>query len=436
MTNNIIEVNDIDKSFEINDSHQDNLKGIFTNPLSLFSARKKFDALSDVSFQVKRGEFIGILGKNGSGKSTLLKIIAGIYAPDKGEVKVHGRIVPFLELGVGFNSELTARENVYLNGTILGMTRKFITQKFQEIIEFAELQDFVDTPIKKFSSGMQVRLAFSIAIQAEADVYLLDEVLAVGDMGFQKKSLSKIKELIDRGSTVIYVSHDLGQVRKLCSRVILIKNGRKVMDGSPDNVIDEYIMSLMEGEDEERLKAATEARKLMDKSKMTITLDQIQDIIRHKNDTGDGRASILSVEIIDSSGKITRSLRVKEKFKIIMKSVIHEHIDNPIFVVSLNYDPYQPLFVLNTPRDEETIIKSFKGGEKIEVIFEAQNILAPGKYQLLVHIGDPELFGRGSGSFASFVRNIYEVEVYDPKNMLRKRIGLLDTEFSYLIKES
>jgi ABC-type polysaccharide/polyol phosphate transport system ATPase subunit len=376
------------------------------------------------------------LGKNGSGKSTLLKIIAGIYAPDKGEVKVHGRIVPFLELGVGFNSELTARENVYLNGTILGMTRKFITQKFQEIIEFAELQDFVDTPIKKFSSGMQVRLAFSIAIQAEADVYLLDEVLAVGDMGFQKKSLSKIKELIDRGSTVIYVSHDLGQVRKLCSRVILIKNGRKVMDGSPDNVIDEYIMSLMEGEDEERLKAATEARKLMDKSKMTITLDQIQDIIRHKNDTGDGRASILSVEIIDSSGKITRSLRVKEKFKIIMKSVIHEHIDNPIFVVSLNYDPYQPLFVLNTPRDEETIIKSFKGGEKIEVIFEAQNILAPGKYQLLVHIGDPELFGRGSGSFASFVRNIYEVEVYDPKNMLRKRIGLLDTEFSYLIKES
>lgn len=238
--NTVIKVKHVSKSFLIPHERISSLRdGVF----SVFRPKQyeKFDALKDVSFEVKRGEFLGIIGRNGSGKSTLLKILAGIYRPDSGSVEINGKISPFLELGVGFNGELTARENVFLNGTILGLSEKQIVEKFEKIIEFAELEKFVDTKVKNFSSGMYARLAFSVAIEADADIYLMDEVLAVGDANFQTKCFAKFEGLKKRGNTIILISHDLNTIQKYTDCVIFISNGEIEKEGDPKTTTQLYI---------------------------------------------------------------------------------------------------------------------------------------------------------------------------------------------------
>lgn len=226
----IIVVEHISKIFEIPHEKRDTLKSIFMNPFRKIT-KEKFHALEDVSFTVKEGEFIGIIGRNGSGKSTLLKMLAQIYDPTSGKIFIKGTLVPFLELGVGFNPELTGKENVFLNGTILGMSKKYLWSKYDEIVDFAEISDFMDLQVKNYSSGMLMRLAFSVAVQAKADIYLLDEILAVGDAGFQKKSLAKMEELLKSGATVVLVSHSIADIEKYCSRVIVLDHGKVVHNG-------------------------------------------------------------------------------------------------------------------------------------------------------------------------------------------------------------
>lgn len=198
-------------------------------------------ALKDISFDIKKGEFFGILGRNGSGKSTLLKILAEIYQPTKGSIETAGKLVPFIELGVGFNPELTGRENVYLNGALLGFSRKEIDARYDEIVEFAELEDFMDQKLKNYSSGMQVRLAFSVATRAEADILLVDEVLAVGDADFQRKCYDYFKSLKKTGKTVVFVTHDMGAVREYCDRAVLITEGIIAHEGDAEKVSNEYL---------------------------------------------------------------------------------------------------------------------------------------------------------------------------------------------------
>ena len=200
----------------------------------------EFYALKDISFTIKEGDAIAIIGKNGSGKSTLLKLICGIIKPYQGKVKTLGSIAPIIELGAGFNPNLTARENTFLNGAILGFNKTFIKEHFQEIIEFAELQEFVDVPIKNFSSGMRARLGFSIATIRKPDILIIDEVLAVGDKVFKNKCEERMQELIDKNTTLIYVSHDISSVKKLCSRAIWLDQGTVKMVGNVDEVCDAY----------------------------------------------------------------------------------------------------------------------------------------------------------------------------------------------------
>jgi ABC-2 type transport system ATP-binding protein len=200
----------------------------------------KLHALHDINFEVKRGEFFGVVGRNGSGKSTLLKIIGGIYQPTKGSVRVNGTLTPFIELGIGFNPELTGRENVYLNGAILGLTRKEITALYDEIVGFAELEKFMDQKLKNYSSGMQVRLAFSIAIQAHNDILLIDEVLAVGDANFQRKCFGVFKDIKKSGRTVIFVTHDMGAVQEFCDRALMIEDSKVLKIGKPREVALRY----------------------------------------------------------------------------------------------------------------------------------------------------------------------------------------------------
>ena len=200
-----------------------------------------FYALRDVTFSIGHGETYGVIGRNGSGKSTVLKLIAGVTAPSEGEVRVRGSVSPLIELGAGFHPDLTGRENIDLNAIILGMSRKEIRERFDEIVEFAELWDFIDTPVKRYSSGMYMRLGFSVAIHSNPEILLVDEVLAVGDASFQEKCLAKMDEFKQRGITIVFVSHSMELVRKFCERVLLLEGGRLVGDGTPEEMTERYL---------------------------------------------------------------------------------------------------------------------------------------------------------------------------------------------------
>jgi ABC-type polysaccharide/polyol phosphate transport system ATPase subunit len=210
--------------------------------LDVFKPGKQEDfyALKDINFDVKKGETLGIIGPNGSGKSTILKLIAGVTSPTSGKVEVKGKIAPLIELGAGFHPELTGRENVYLNGTILGLTRKEIDKKFADILAFSDLGEFIDTPIKHYSSGMYVRLGFSIAVHTNPDILLVDEILAVGDESFQKKSIDRLNYFKRQGKTIIFVSHNLNAVEGFCDRVIYLKNAKVIKDGLCKEVVSQY----------------------------------------------------------------------------------------------------------------------------------------------------------------------------------------------------
>lgn len=235
-----IAVKKVSKVFNLPHERHSSLKSLVINFYRRKKSIERQVALSNVSFEVKKGEFLGIIGRNGGGKSTLLKLLAGIYSPNQGEVAVHGKLTPFIELGVGFNQELSGRENVFLNGALLGFNRKEISAMYDDIVAFAELDRFMDQKLKNYSSGMQVRLAFSIAIRAKSDILLLDEVLAVGDAAFQQKCYNYFEELKREKRTVVFVSHDMSAVRRFCTRAIYIDRGKLVMQGDVNEVADLY----------------------------------------------------------------------------------------------------------------------------------------------------------------------------------------------------
>lgn len=236
-----LEVKHVSKSFRLPTEQVNGIKQAFVNWTKGIKGYKEQHVLKDISFKVEKGDFFGIVGRNGSGKSTLLKIISQIYTPEKGTVKVDGTLIPFIELGVGFNPELTGRENIYLNGALLGFSKDEISAMYDEIVEFAELEEFMDQKLKNYSSGMQVRLAFSIAIKAQGDILVLDEVLAVGDEAFQRKCddfFSKVKK--DKTKTVILVTHSMSSVRRYCNKAIMINQGEVASLGSIDEVVEAY----------------------------------------------------------------------------------------------------------------------------------------------------------------------------------------------------
>lgn len=218
----------------------DSLREVFIRIFHRPNHYHPFHALNNVSFSVKDGEVLGIVGRNGSGKSTTLKIIAGVYHPTSGKLTVNGRVAALIELGAGFHPDLTGRENIVINGLMLGLTRKQIREKEQGIVEFAELGEFIDSPVKQYSSGMYMRLAFSIAVEVDPDILLIDEILSVGDQPFQEKSIKRIEEFRNRGKTIIFVSHSAASVQKLCTRALLLQEGALIADGTPDHIIEMY----------------------------------------------------------------------------------------------------------------------------------------------------------------------------------------------------
>ncbi|MBQ2822322.1 MAG: ABC transporter ATP-binding protein [Thermoguttaceae bacterium] len=244
-----LELNHVWKKFhrgEFNDCLRDAIPAFFKSIAGFGPSRselsaKDFWALSDIDFKVEEGERLGIIGHNGAGKSTLLKVLSQIIAPNRGSMKVHGRLRALIEVGAGFHGDLTGRENIYLNGAILGMTRQEIDRNFDSIVDFSGVEAFLDTPVKRYSSGMAARLGFAVAAHLDPDILIVDEVLSVGDSQFQKKCLGKMKDVANTGRTVLFVSHNMAAVRQLCSRAILLKKGELIDDGTPDDVIGRYL---------------------------------------------------------------------------------------------------------------------------------------------------------------------------------------------------
>jgi ABC-type polysaccharide/polyol phosphate transport system ATPase subunit len=235
-----IEVHEVTKSFRLPHELRTTFKEHFVHPFRQITYEQN-DALRDVSFEIEEGEFFSVIGPNGSGKSTLLKILAGIYRADSGELHVHGKLSPFIELGAGFNPELTARDNVRINATLLGLSRRELNERYGEIVAFSELERFMDQKLKNFSSGMTARLAYAIAIQVPFDILLLDEVFAVGDQEFQEKCTRTFDKFRAEGKTIVFVSHDLQSISRLSDRVLYIDHGRVVAVGQPDDVISQYL---------------------------------------------------------------------------------------------------------------------------------------------------------------------------------------------------
>jgi ABC-2 type transport system ATP-binding protein len=240
VSNTVIKVDKVGMKFNLSEEKVDNLKEHVIKVLKRELRYQEFWALKDVSFELNKGERLGILGLNGAGKSTLLKVIAGVLKATEGSVSVKGKIVPLLELGAGFDSQYTGAENIYLYGAVLGYSKDFIKEKFDEIVEFAELGKFINVPIKNYSSGMKARLGFSIATVVKPEILILDEVLSVGDAKFRKKSEKKIKSMFDEGVTVLFVSHSLEQVKRLCDKAILLEHGRIIANGTVKEVSDVY----------------------------------------------------------------------------------------------------------------------------------------------------------------------------------------------------
>jgi ABC-type polysaccharide/polyol phosphate transport system ATPase subunit len=346
-------VDGVSKRFHLPHERRHTLKERALHPFSRPSA-DRLDALSDVSFAVREGEFFGVVGRNGSGKSTLLKCLAGIYRIDDGEIYVNGKVSPFIELGVGFHPELAARDNVVLNGIMLGLTPREAYARYERVIEFAELEEFVELKLKNYSSGMHVRLAFSVMVQVDADVLLIDEILAVGDAAFQQKCFDAFYRMRREGKTVIFVTHDMGAVARFCDRAMLLDRGEIKNIGEADRVADDYLRLNFERWVEGPDKAG--ARRL-----------------------GAGGARVLEAWMEDEHGLRQSSFPQGSTCTFKAVARFEETMDDPSFEVAFVNAQQQNVFIAKTPTEGTG---RFEQGETVTFTVSFENALAPGSYAL------------------------------------------------------
>lgn len=344
-----IQVINVSKSFKLPHERQRSIKSSIINFRKHKRGYEKQEVLKDISFDIKKGEFFGIVGRNGSGKSTLLKLIAGIYSSDNGAVRVNGTLTPFIELGVGFNPELSGRENVLLNGALLGFSRKEMAAMYDDIVAFAELERFMDQRLKNYSSGMQVRLAFSIAIRASSDILVLDEVLAVGDQAFQKKCYEYFNNLKDNKKTVVLVTHDMSAVRRFCDRGILIENGVIKSSGKPAKIAMEY-------------------QKLFNSDQ-----SQVEEIQDEDNRWGTGllmeRATVVDVGVT--------------RIRLTTEHQATHDVVNPVIGFTLFSSNGTNILEANTINTGVKLGK-IKSGDSVKLIWEFDNLLKDGAYRISV----------------------------------------------------
>lgn len=380
MSDIAISVDKVSKLYKLYDKPSDRLKEALG-----FTKEKKYRehfALSDVSFNVKKGQTVGIIGTNGSGKSTILKIITGVLNPTSGKVDISGRISALLELGAGFNMEYTGIENIYLNGTMMGYSKQEVDEKLQTILDFADIGDFVKQPVKTYSSGMFVRLAFAVAINIDPEILIVDEALSVGDIFFQAKCYHKFTEFKNAGKTILFVSHDLGSIAKYCDRVILLNKGIKLAEGDPKEVIDLYkqvLVSNAEMKDLDEVYTATDKEQKLpeDETIWKESLMQNPNALEY----GNKYAQIIDFAIIDNKGRITNNIQKNTEFKIRMKVKFNRDIEEPIFAFTIK--DLQGTDVTGTNTMYELLNFGLVKRDEIKVIEFSQNMNLQGKNYLL-----------------------------------------------------
>ena len=326
-----IRADHVSKMYRLYDRHRDRIKEAFS--LTRRTYYKEHYALQDVSFDVHRGETVGIIGTNGAGKSTILKIITGVLSPTGGNVTVNGRISALLELGAGFNMEYSGLENVYLNGTMIGFSREEIDQKLDDILSFADIGDFIYQPVKTYSSGMFVRLAFAVAINIDPEILIVDEALSVGDAFFQVKCYHKFEEFKRQGRTILFVSHDLGSINKYCDRVILLNKGEKLAEGKPKEMVDLYkkVMAGQTGPEAGAPEAQAQPVAGPESHLWRSKMEQNPNCSSY----GNGAATILDYCVMDEAGRITNVLSEGEDYTIRMKVQFHQNASEPVLAVTL-----------------------------------------------------------------------------------------------------
>lgn len=324
----VIRVRGLSKKYNLYEKPIDRMKEALS--ISNKNYHREFYALQDVSFSVNKGETVGIIGCNGSGKSTILKIITGVLNATSGEIDIQGRISALLELGAGFNMEYTGIENVYLNGTMIGMKKEEIDAKLQDILEFADIGDFVYQPCKTYSSGMFVKLAFAVAINIDPEILIVDEALSVGDVFFQAKCFRKFESFKEMGKTILFVSHDLGSVSKYCDRVIVMHKGRVIQEGPPKEMIDLYKQILVDQYDNDK-PAVTEAPAAQAAAMPTEFWKDRMELNEKVLAYGDNGAEIIDFAIVDSQGRITNTIEKGQEFEVRMKIKFNRPISDPIY---------------------------------------------------------------------------------------------------------
>lgn len=367
-----IKVENLSKTFRIPHEKITSMKSVF---VGAFRKRtfEEFKALDDVSFEVKKGEFFGVIGRNGSGKSTLLKILAGIYTPDKGKIHINGLISPFLELGIGFNPELSGRDNIYLNATVLGLSKKQIDKKFDEIVAFSELERFIDQKLKNYSSGMQVRLAFSVAIHAHRDILLMDEVLAVGDINFREKCLQVFRNFRKEEKTVLLVSHDSETIKEFCDRALLLSEGKAIICDNSEKAVFEYNRLLMDTKNIVRI----EEKKLI-KQKND---DKVKEKIKEETPQVKKVNFFTKVGLYNEKGEETNVFEGGEDIKIRLNIEIGKVEDEMYISVGI-FDKTTRSIICGNNMYFENVKKNWQVGQnEVELIFK-NNLLNKGDFYI------------------------------------------------------
>lgn len=377
-----INIQNVSKVYRLYDRPVDRLKESLK--IGNREYHKDFDALHDVTFNIKKGEMLGIIGKNGAGKSTILKIITGVLSPSSGSIEINGKISALLELGAGFNPEYTGLENIYLNGTMIGFTREEMDEKIDDIVNFADIGDFINQPVKTYSSGMFARLAFAVSINVEPDILIVDEALSVGDVFFQSKCYKKLESLKENGITILFVTHDMGSIIKYCDRAVLLNKGCKVAEGLPKDMVDIYKKILVGQYDEEETV----------KEEKKENLEEHQNMYDHQwkeymlinpnfQEYGDHRAEIIDFGIADQDGQITNTIYKLNEFQVKLKIKFNETITDPIFAFSIKDIKGTELTGTNTII-EQIDTGTVQKGEVAEISFTQKMTLQGGQYLLLL----------------------------------------------------
>lgn len=369
---NVIQVSHLTKMYKLYDKPSDRLKEALG--LTKKKLYREHYALHDVNFDIQEGECVGIIGTNGSGKSTILKIITGVLTPTEGEVKVNGRISALLELGAGFNMEYSGLENVYLNGTMIGFSKEEIDARLDDILDFADIGDFIHQPVKTYSSGMFVRLAFAVAINIDPEILVVDEALSVGDVFFQAKCYHKFEEFKKQGKTILFVSHDLSSVSKYCDRVILLNKGVKMDEGSPKQMVDLY-KQLLVGQDP--VKQQEEAGASSKEEKGEGNFQANPNMLEY----GNRMAEIIDFEVVDDKGVRSNTIEKGSSFQIRMKVRFNEDIQEPIMAYTFKNIKGTEITGTNTMFEKVQVEKSGKG-DVCTATFTQEMNLQGGEYLL------------------------------------------------------